>query len=97
MKPEHIEENAFGENGVVSANKSGLVYIEMSTMPPSWQANLAKRLGEHGIEMLDCPISGSHPNVMDRNHHDDGGRKKEVFERAKPIFEPLTAGFDYTG
>ena len=97
LKPEHIEENAFGENGVVSANKSGLVYIEMSTMPPSWQADLAKRLGEHGIEMLDCPISGSHPNVMDRTITMMVGGKKEVFERVRPIFEPLTAGFDYTG
>lgn len=83
LKPEHIEENAFGENGVVSANKSGLVYIEMSTMPPSWQANLAKRLGEHGIEMLDCPISGSHPNVMDRTiTMMVGGKKRGV--RARP-------------
>ena len=97
LKPEHIEENAFGERGVVSAGRAGLVYIEMSTMPPGWQADLANRLGAHGIEMLDCPISGSHPKVMDRTITMMVGGKKEVFERVRPVFEPITAGFDYTG
>lgn len=97
LRPEHIEENAFGANGVVSARRSGLTYVEMSTMPPGWQVRLAQRLGAHGVDALDCPISGSHPKVMNRTITMMVGGKREVFERVRPVFEPLTAGFDYTG
>ena len=36
LKPEHIEENAFGPKGIVAAGKKGLVHVEMSTMEPSF-------------------------------------------------------------
>lgn len=97
LKPEHIEENTIGPNGIVAAGKEGLIHVEMSTMLPSFQQELAAKLGEKGIEALDAPISGSHPKVDDRTITFMVGGKRDVFERVRPIIEPLSAGVDYTG
>lgn len=97
LKPEHIEENTIGPDGIVAAGKKGLVHVEMSTMLPKFQQELAAKLGEKGIETLDAPISGSYPKVDDRTITFMVGGKREVFERVLPIIKPLSAGVDYTG
>jgi len=97
LKPEHIEENTIGPEGIVAAGKKGLVHVEMSTMLPKFQQELAAKLSEKGIETLDAPISGSHPKVDDRTITFMVGGKREVFERVRPIIEPLSAGVDYMG
>ena len=62
LKPEHIEENTTGSNGIVQAGKEGLIHVEMSTMLPAFQIGLAEKLSGLGsglgIEMLGAPISG---------------------------------------
>lgn len=97
LKPEHIEENTFGPKGIVAAGKKGLIHVEMSTMEPSFQAGLAARLAAEGVEMLDAPISGSHNRVDTRTISFMVGGKKEVFERVKPILDPLAADAAHTG
>jgi 3-hydroxyisobutyrate dehydrogenase-like beta-hydroxyacid dehydrogenase len=97
LKPEHIEENTIGPKGIVAAGKKGLIHVEMSTMLPKFQMELARKLGEAAIETLDAPISGSHPKVDNRTITFMVGGKREVFERVLPIIEPLSAGVDYTG
>lgn len=97
LKPEHIEENTIGPDGIVAAGKKGLIHVEMSTMLPKFQQELAAKLLEKGIETLDAPISGSHPKVDDRTITFMVGGKREIFERVLPIIEPLSAGVDYMG
>lgn len=97
LKPEHIEENTLGPQGIAAAGRQGLIHVEMSTMPPRFQRELAASLAARGIEMLDAPISGSHPKVDDRTITFMVGGKKAVFERLLPIFQSLAAGVDYMG
>lgn len=97
LKPEHIEENTIGPNGIVQAGKEGLIHIEMSTMPPAFQIDLADKLSGHGIEMLDAPISGSHNKVDDRVITFMVGGTVEAFNRVLPILEPLAADTTHTG
>ena len=97
LKPEHIEENTTGPNGIVHAGKEGLIHVEMSTMPPAIQIGLAEKLSGHGIEMLDAPISGSHNKVDNRTITFMVGGKDDVFERVRPILEPLANATTHTG
>ena len=97
LKPEHIEENTTGPNGIAQAGKEGLIHVEMSTMPPAFQIYLAKKLFGHGIEMLDAPISGSHNKVDDRTITFMVGGKDEIFERIHPILQPLAKATTHTG
>jgi len=97
LKPEHIEENTTGPNGIVQAGKDGLIHVEMSTMPPAFQIGLAEKLSGHGIEMLDAPISGSHNKVDDRTITFMVGGREDIFERVRPFLEPLANATTRTG
>jgi len=97
LKPEHIEENTIGPTGIAAAGKEGLIHIEMSTMHPNWQKELACKLAAEGIEMLDAPVSGSHNRVDTRTISIMVGGKAEVFERVRPILEPLAVDVTHTG
>jgi 3-hydroxyisobutyrate dehydrogenase-like beta-hydroxyacid dehydrogenase len=97
MKPEHIEDNTLGPNGIAAAGKAGLIHVEMSTMYPDWQRALARRLGERGIEMLDAPISGSHNRVDARTISFMVGGNADAFDRVRPILEPLAVDVTHTG
>ncbi|MGY9003826.1 MAG: NAD(P)-binding domain-containing protein, partial [Rhodospirillales bacterium] len=52
LKPEHIEENITGPNGVVQSGKKGLIHVEMSTMLPAFQIDLAEKISCYGVELL---------------------------------------------
>jgi len=97
MKPEHVEENTLGPNGIAAAGKAGLIHVEMSTMYPDWQRALADKLAERGIAMLDAPISGSHNRVDARTISFMVGGDAGTFERVRPILEPLAADVSHTG
>lgn len=97
LKPGHIEENTLGPQGIAAAEKKGLILVEMSTMYPAWQKGLAEKLEARGIEMLDAPISGSHPKVDSRTISIMVGGKKEIFERVRPILDPLASSVVHTG
>jgi len=97
LTPEHVEENTLGPNGTAAAGTKGLVHVEMSTMLPKFQRDLAEKLGAMDIETLDAPISGSHPKVADRTITFMVGGKKDVFERVLPILKPLAASVEHTG
>ena len=97
LKTDHIEENTFGEKGITKAEKKDFIFVEMSTMYPSWQADLSERLRNEGIEMLDAPISGSHPKVDDKTISIMVGGKKDVFDQVAPVLESIAANVHYTG
>jgi 3-hydroxyisobutyrate dehydrogenase-like beta-hydroxyacid dehydrogenase len=97
MKPEHIEANTIGPNGIAAAGKAGLVHVEMSTMHPAFQKALAGKLADKGIAMLDAPISGSHNRVDARTISFMVGGEMETFERVRPILEPLGVDVTHTG
>jgi 3-hydroxyisobutyrate dehydrogenase-like beta-hydroxyacid dehydrogenase len=97
LKPDHIEENLFGPDGIDKAGKSGLVHVEMSTMPPAYSRELAAKLAEAGIEMLDAPISGSTPQVEARTITFMVGGSDAAYARVAPIITPISADATHTG
>lgn len=97
LKPEHIEENLFGPNGIDKAGKDGLIHVEMSTMPPDYSKELATRLAATGIDMLDAPISGSTPQVDARTITFMVGGSDAAFARVQPIIAPISADATHTG
>ena len=97
LKASHIEENLFGINGIDKILKNGHIHVEMSTMPPSFSKEIAKKLNIIGIDMLDAPISGSHPAVNARTITFMVGGKEEAFREVQPILKSLSADATYTG
>lgn len=97
LKTDHIEENTIGPKGIVNAKKPGLIHVEMSTIHPTSQIELATKLEAQGINMLDAPISGSHDKVDTREITFMVGGKQEAYNRVRPVLEPLSADATHTG
>jgi len=77
----------FGAQG--PAGEDGRTVIDMSTVSPGTSRELAAKLAAKGVDYLDAPVAGSvKPAELGQLVIMVGG-KKEVYEKAVPIFEKL--------
>jgi L-threonate 2-dehydrogenase len=53
-----VEAVLFGDNGAAAALPAGATVVLSSTVPAGFVRELAARLGERGLHLLDAPVSG---------------------------------------
>jgi len=82
-----VESVALGPDGLVNGAAPGLVLVDMSTISPAIARDVAKRLSERGIAMLDAPVSGGVAGAKAASLTFFVGGEKTIFERAKPLLE----------
>lgn len=84
-----VEQVVLGDSGVIEGAASGSVVVDMSTISPSVTRDIAARLAEGGVEMLDAPVSGGEKGAIDGTLSIMIGGKAAVFDRVLPVFEVL--------
>lgn len=57
--PDAIESVLWGEQGLVGARSCCEIVVNMSTVPPAYNRDLAVRLQDKGVSLLEAPVSGS--------------------------------------
>ncbi len=80
-----LREVTEGNNGVLSGLGPGKIYVDMSTVSPSFSRDLAKRVADMGAAMLDAPVSGSVSTLEEGKLSIMVGGDPAVFEKVKPI------------
>lgn len=86
-----------GKDGVVEGAKEGLVLIDMSSIDPTESKKIGAELAEHGIEMLDCPVSGGEPKAIDGTISVMCGGKKELFDKYYDMLMVMAGSVVYVG
>jgi 2-hydroxy-3-oxopropionate reductase len=84
-----VEQVLFDDKGVIHGARAGSVVVDMSTISPTATRHMARKLRDHGIEMLDAPVSGGEVGAINATLSIMVGGKPEVFERVKPVFEAM--------
>jgi 2-hydroxy-3-oxopropionate reductase len=84
-----VEQVLFDDNGAIHGARPGSVVVDMSTISPTATRHMAKRLRDHGIEMLDAPVSGGEVGAINATLSIMVGGKPDVFERVKPVLEAM--------
>ena len=84
-----VQEVMTGENGVLAGAKAGTLVIDMSTISPVVTQEVAKVAQEHGVRMLDAPVSGGDVGAQQGTLSIMVGGSAEDFEQARPVFEVL--------
>jgi 3-hydroxyisobutyrate dehydrogenase len=84
-----VEHVLLGEHGVVEGAREGLLCVDCSTIGPSATLSIGARLQEHGVAMLDAPVTGSSPRAEDGTLTIMAGGSDEDFERARPVLEAM--------
>jgi len=92
-----VEQVIFGPKGIVEGARLGTVVVDMSTISPVATRDMAKRLADKGIEMLDAPVSGGEVGAINGTLSIMVGGKPEVFARVKPLFECMGRNIVHIG
>jgi 2-hydroxy-3-oxopropionate reductase len=90
----HVKEVILGDNGIIHGAKKGTVVIDMSSITPVVSREIANRVLEYGIEMIDAPVSGGEPKAIDGTLAIMAGGEEAVFENMKDVLNCM--GTDIT-
>lgn len=77
--------------------RKGLIVLDTSTADPAISAELAAKLRQKEIEMLDSTISGTSTMCAAKESLFMVGGKKEVFEQCEPLFAAMAREWVYMG
>jgi len=86
-----------GPGGLLSGNPKGKLFIEMSTVPPKVETDLAPKVRAKGAAFVECPVGGSTTPARQGKLLGLMGAEPADAERAKPILEQLCRKVEHCG
>jgi 3-hydroxyisobutyrate dehydrogenase/2-hydroxy-3-oxopropionate reductase len=92
-----VEEVLFEPHGAFETLARGAIVLEMSTIGPTAASALAARALDHGVQLLDSPVSGSTPAAEAAALTAMIGGDHAAFERARPVLATMTKEQHYLG
>ncbi len=92
-----VREVVLGENGVIHGAKPDALLIDMSTISPQATREMAAKLEEKGVHMLDAPVSGGSEGAVEGTLTIMIGGDVEQVERAMPYFKAMGKTITHVG
>jgi 3-hydroxyisobutyrate dehydrogenase-like beta-hydroxyacid dehydrogenase len=92
-----LQSIAEGTDGLLAGLSAGKVYIDMSTVSPTYSQELAKQVAQRGAVMLDAPVSGSVITLEEGKLSIMVGGDPSIFEKVKPILLNIGPKATYVG
>ena len=86
-----------GDDGFLSGDVTGKLFIEMSTLQPMTGRELAPIVEAAGARLIDSPVLGSIPTVREGKLFALVGGRADDLERARPLLEKLTRRIAHMG
>jgi 3-hydroxyisobutyrate dehydrogenase len=87
----------FGPNGVVEGARPGTLIIDCSTIAPSGSWGFAKRLADHGLSMVDAPVSGGSEGAKNATLTIFVGGDANDVDRARPVLSAMGKTITHVG
>ena len=97
VNSQQTEAVLFGEGGLVGQLPRGSVFVACSTMDPGYVRELAERLAQHSIALVDAPVTGGAVGAARGSLTVMGSGPKEAFEEARPVLQAFGARVFYLG
>ncbi|MBL8879500.1 MAG: NAD(P)-dependent oxidoreductase [Phycisphaerales bacterium] len=82
-----VEQVLFGGGGIVTAARSGLIIVDTSTISPQATRDFSARLAQHGVALLDAPVTGGDIGARNATLTIMVGGDTAAFEQARPVLE----------
>jgi 3-hydroxyisobutyrate dehydrogenase len=92
-----VEAVILGDEGVIHGAASGALVVDCSTISPQVTKEIAAKLAEKGVRMLDAPISGGSEGAAKGTLSIMVGGDAGDFARAKPAFEAMGKTITHVG
>jgi 3-hydroxyisobutyrate dehydrogenase-like beta-hydroxyacid dehydrogenase len=84
-----VQRVLLGEDGVANGAHEGLLCVDMSTIAPAETRQIATGLAEHGVEMIDAPVTGAPPRAQAATLTIMVGGEAAAVERARPLLDAM--------
>lgn len=95
--PAVVEETALGEDGLLNGLSKGKLWVDSSTVDPSFSRRMAKEAASKGIRFMDAPVSGSKiPAEKGELIFLVGGEKANL-EEITPMLEAMGSQIAFQG
>jgi 3-hydroxyisobutyrate dehydrogenase/glyoxylate/succinic semialdehyde reductase len=95
--PAAVEETALGEDGFLAASSTGVIWVDASTVNPSFSRRMAAQAAAHGLRFLDAPVTGSkQPAEKGQLRFLVGGATQDL-ESVRPLLEVMGSTIVHAG
>jgi 2-hydroxy-3-oxopropionate reductase len=92
-----VEKVVLGEKGILAGARTGLVWVDNSTIKPAAARNLARQLAGQGMLSLDAPVSGGDIGARNGTLAIMVGGPAEALEKVLPIFQVMGKTITHVG
>ncbi len=92
-----VEAVLFGPDGVAQGARAGALIVDCSTIAPSGSWDFAARLKDHGLSMVDAPVSGGSEGAKNATLTIFVGGDEADVERARPVLAALGKTITHVG
>ncbi len=92
-----VKQVVLGTDGIIEGAAAGTIVIDMSSISPLVSREVAAKLAEKDIEMLDAPVSGGEPKAIDGTLSVMVGGKRQVFDSCYDIMKTMAGSVVLTG
>lgn len=92
-----VEAVVLGANGVLAGARSGMVFIDMSTIAPATSRTIYEALKAKGVQALDAPVSGGDIGAQQGTLSIMVGGDEAAFQRVLPILQVMGKNIVYIG
>ena len=93
----NVRQAIFGPNGLIEGLFPGKIVIDQTSGNPTETRKMAAELANHGVVMLDAPVSGGAKGAAAGTISIMVGGAKDDFTKASPIFAAISPNVAYCG
>lgn len=95
--PEAVEATALGEDGFLQALPANALWIDCSTVNPSFSRRMAQAAAAHNVRFLDAPVAGSKNQAANAELIFIVGGESEDLDKARPLLETMGRAINHVG
>lgn len=92
-----VEHIVLGEDGVIEGVRSGMVFVDHSTIKPSSARLIAEELAKKDVQSLDAPVSGGDIGAQQGTLSIMVGGPAEALELVRPLLEVMGKNITHVG
>mgnify|MGYP006292384861 CR=1 FL=1 len=92
-----VEHIVLGEDGVIEGVRSGMVFVDHSTIKPSSARLIAEELAKKDVQALDAPVSGGDIGAQQGTLSIMVGGPAEALELVRPLLEVMGKSITHVG
>ena len=92
-----VEAVVLGDEGVIHGARAGSLVVDMSTISPKTTRNIAAKLADKEIRMIDAPVSGGSEGAQNGTLAIMVGGEAEDVQRAMPVLKSMGKTITHVG